>query len=133
MKSGLISTSGKRKSAIARVTLKPGKGIVRVNKVLLKNVRPKLAREKITEALMLIDDTKNKIDINADVHGGGFISQASAVSLAISRAIAEAFPEVKESLLAYDRQLLVADVRRKETHKPNRHGKARAKTQKSYR
>ncbi len=133
MKKDMLHASGKRKSAIARATLRPGKGIVRINKVLLENVQPKLKRAKIMEVLILVGDAKDKFDINVSVHGGGFISQAEATSLAIGKAISEAYPDLKEDLLSYDRQLLVADVRRKETHKPNRHGKARSKTQKSYR
>ncbi|MDP2750907.1 MAG: 30S ribosomal protein S9 [Nanoarchaeota archaeon] len=129
----LIVVSGKRKRSIARATLKPGKGVVRINKLLLENVKPKLAREKIKEVLAIVDDTKNKFDIDVAVKGGGIISQASAISLAIGRAISQAHPELKEQILRYDRQFLVADVRRKETRKPNRHGKARSKTQKSYR
>ena len=41
--------------------------------------------------------------------------------------------KLKEEFLEYDRNFLVSDVRYKETHKPNRHGKARSKVQKSYR
>lgn len=133
MKKDMLHASGKRKSAIARATLKPGKGIVRINKVILENVQPKLKRAKIMEVLTLMGDVKDKFDINVSVYGGGFISQAEATSLAIGKAISGAYPDLKEDLLSYDRQLLVADVRRKETHKPNRHGKARSKTQKSYR
>lgn len=125
--------SGKRKASIARATLKEGKGIVKINNVLLENIEPKLKRIKIIEVLTLIGDIRKKIDINIDVKGGGYMGQASAISLAIGRVVSGAYPETKEALLSYDRQLLVADVRRKEPSKPNRHGKARSKTQKSYR
>jgi ribosomal protein S9 len=53
--------------------------------------------------------------------------------LAIARALVEKDKKLKEVFLDYDRQLLVADVRQKESAKPNSHGKARAKRQKSYR
>ena len=74
-------------------------------------------------------------DIDIDVTGGGISSQAEASRLAIAKAMVEygKGEKLKEIFLGYDRNLLVADVRRKEAAKPNRHGQARAKVQKSYR
>ena len=131
----IIHMSGKRKRAIARATLKIGKGNVRVNNQMLESFEPKFARMKIMEPLILAGDLAKKIDINANVTGGGIISQAESVRLAIARALVEYSKSnsLKESFLKYDRHLLVADTRRKEASKPNRHGKARAKRQKSYR
>ena len=130
----IVHTSGKRKQAIARATLKPGKGKVRVNNQALDSLEPKLARMKIREPLILAGGIANKVDISVDVSGGGQMSQAEAVRLAIARALAEHSKDDKleKVFLDYDRQLLVADVRRKEVNKPNR-SKARAKRQKSYR
>ncbi len=128
-----IHTSGKRKSAIARATLYPGTGKITVNQKFLDTIHPKLSRLKIREPLMLSGEIASKIDVNIDVHGGGFISQAEAARVAVGRALVEFSPELKDSFLEYDRQLLIADVRRKEPRKPNCHGKARAKVQKSYR
>ncbi len=130
-----IHNSGKRKSAIARATLKEGKGKIRINKILLDNYQPKLARLKIREPLILAGDIINKVDIEVSVKGGGMISQAEAAKLAIAKSLAEYSKgsKLRETFLEYDRNLLVADVRRKETAKPNRHGKARSKVQKSYR
>ena len=127
--------SGKRKSAIARATIRAGKGKVRVNKVLLSNVLPVIARAKIQEPLLLAGDMAEKTDIEVSVAGGGVIAQAEAARLAIAKSLA-AFTrgkKLRETFLDYDRNMLVADVRRKEVKKPNRHGKARAKVQKSYR
>jgi len=131
----VILTSGKRKSAIARATLKPGNGIVRINNRLLDFYEPKLSRLKLQEPLILAGDVANKVDITVSVIGGGISSQADASRLAIAKAILEFSKnsKLKEEFLAYDRNLLVADVRRKEPAKPNRHGQARAKVQKSYR
>ena len=131
----IIQVSGKRKRAIARATLKNGKGNVRVNNQMLESFEPKFARMKIMEPLILAGDLAKKIDINANVAGGGIISQAEAVRLAIARALVEYSKSktLKEDFLKYDRHLLVADTRRKEASKPNRHGQARAKRQKSYR
>jgi len=131
----VITTSGKRKSAIARVTLKPGKGIVRVNNTLLDNYEPRICRLKLIEPLTIAGDIANKVDIRVNVSGGGISSQADASRLAIAKALLEHSKndKLKEQFLNYDRNLLVADVRRKESSKPNRHGQARAKRQKSYR
>lgn len=130
-----IHASGKRKSAIARATIRKGTGKIRVNRSLLETFEPKLARLKIREPLMLAGDVASKVDMDVRVHGGGIMSQAEAVRLAVARALVEYTKDDKleQSLLNYDRHLLIADIRRKETHKPNRHGKARAKRQKSYR
>ncbi|MBR9676451.1 30S ribosomal protein S9 [Candidatus Woesearchaeota archaeon] len=126
-----IHASGKRKTAIARATLRVGTGKIRINSKLLDSYQPRLAREKILEAIKL-SQVRN-VDINVKVIGGGIMGQAEAARLAISRALVEHTPSLKKTFLDYDRNLLVADVRRKEPSKPNSHGKARAKRQKSYR
>jgi len=131
----IIQMSGKRKRAIARAALKNGKGNIRINNQMLESFEPKFARMKIMEPLILAGDLVKKVDIDINVAGGGIISQAEAVRLAIARALVEysKSSSLKESFLKYDRHLLVADTRRKEASKPNRHGQARAKRQKSYR
>lgn len=128
----LINTSGKRKSSIARAKLAEGKGIIRINSILLDNYQPKMLRMKIQEPLMLAGDIANKVDINVSVRGGGITSQADSARLAIGRALVEYNNKLEKVFLDYDRQLLVADIRRKEVAKPN-DSRARAKRQKSYR
>ena len=129
-----VHVSGTRKRAIARATLRPGKGLVRINSIPLDNIKPKLARLKIREPLILAGEIANKVDIDVNVRGGGFMSQADASRLAIARAIVESSKDskIEKRFLDYDRQLMIADVRRKETCKPNV-SKARKKRQKSYR
>jgi small subunit ribosomal protein S9 len=129
----IIHISGKRKRAIAKATLRPGKGIVRINNKLLDNYEPKLARLRLEEPLILAGDAAKDVNINIRVNGGGFNSQSEAARLAIARALVQHSKKLEKLFLSYDRHLLVADIRRKETRKPNRHGKARAKRQKSYR
>ena len=128
-----VDTSGKRKSAIARATIKPGNGKVRVNRMLLDNFSTSLSRMKIQEPMIIAGDVANTINVDVTVTGGGPATQADAARLAIGRGLAKFDKKLEKALLNYDRNLLVADLRRKETHKPNRHGKARAKRQKSYR
>lgn len=128
----IIHTSGKRKTSIARVTLKPGKGIVRVNGKLLETYSPVMLRMKIMEPLLLAESVAQKVDLKVTVEGGGINGQTEAIRLAIGRALVEFDNKLENVLLKYDRQLLVADIRRKEVYKPN-DSKARAKRQKSYR
>lgn len=129
-----IHFSGKRKRAVARATLIPGIGIVKINGLNLDCYEPKLSRMKITEPLIIADKFAKKVNISVSVRGGGQSSQAEAARLAIAKVLVESSKSnaLKEEFLAYDRHLLVADTRRKETCKPN-DSKARAKRQKSYR
>ena len=128
-----IQSSGKRKSAIARATAWPGKGLVMINKRLVQSVEPVMLRLKIQEPLMLAGDSAKKVNIEVSVRGGGFMGQAEASRLAIARILVQVDKKLEKTFLDYDRHLLVADVRRREMSKPNRHGQARAKRQKSYR
>lgn len=129
-----IVTTGKRKSAIARATLKAGSGRVTINNTDINVFEPAIARLKLQEPLILAGNNNvDKVDISIKVQGGGFMSQTIAARLAIGRALSEKYSKLKEVFLDYDRQLLVADIRRKESKKPNTRGNARSKRQKSYR
>lgn len=129
----IINTAGKRKSSIAKATLKPGKGRVRINSIMLAVLEPEIARMKLQEPLMLAGDIAKDVDIKVRVTGGGYMAQAEAARLAIARALVKYNKKLEKPFLEYDRHLLVADVRRKEPHKPNTSKSARAKRQKSYR
>ena len=134
MATKIVHTSGKRKTAIARATLKQGNGIIRVNKILLNVYKPELAKYRIMEPLQLAGDLVNKVDIKVNVLGGGWQSQSEAVRLAIAKGLVE-FSEdknLRQTFLDYDRHLIVADIRQAESSKPN-DSKPRAKRQKSYR
>ena len=130
----LVHVSGSRKKAIARATLKDGKGRVTVNNMALDAFEPKLARVRIREPLVLAGDLAQKVDISVNMHGGGIMGQSEAARLAVSKGMVDFFKsdKLKKAFLAYDRHLLVADVRQREPCKPN-DSKARAKRQKSYR
>ena len=132
-KSTTITQAGKRKRAIARASLKPGTGKVKINNLLLDHYGSGFLRARIVEPMILAGDAAKKVDVAVKVSGGGVTGQADAVRLAIARALAEHDAKLKPIFLEYDRQLLVADVRRKEPSKPNAHGQARSKRQKSYR
>ena len=129
-----VHTSGNRKRAVARATLTAGKGIIKINNLLLECYEPKLPRMKIMEPLILASKFAGKVNISVKVNGGGQMSQAEAVRLAISKALVEfsKSDSLKEEFLKYDRHLLIADTRRKEPCKPG-DSKARSRRQKSYR
>jgi small subunit ribosomal protein S9 len=130
----IINTSGKRKTAIARATLREGKGRVRINSVPLEIYGSEIIRMKISEAIALASDAINNVDVDIDVFGGGVMGQAEAIRTALGRGILNWTndPRIKEIYLSYDRTLLVNDSRQKEAKKPHGRG-ARARFQKSYR
>jgi small subunit ribosomal protein S9 len=130
----VVNSSGKRKTAVARASVQKGTGLVRINKKPVELYQPEIARWKIMEPINLADKHIDKINIDIDVKGGGFMSQASAVRTAIARGLLEytGDPSLKLAFLDYDRSLLVSDSRRKEPKKPLGRG-ARKKRQKSYR
>ncbi|MDD1708252.1 MAG: 30S ribosomal protein S9 [Methanoregulaceae archaeon] len=130
----IVNTSGKRKTAIARATLRPGNGIVRINSVPLDIYPNEMVRLKISEPLLLIPNAIEGVDVAIDVHGGGIMGQAEAVRTALARGILKWHndPQIKEVYISYDRTLLVNDSRQKESKKPHGRG-ARKKFQKSYR
>jgi small subunit ribosomal protein S9 len=130
----VINTSGKRKTAIARATFRPGKGVIRVNSLILDVFSTELARMKISEPVQLLPTVLDGIDVSIKVKGGGVMGQAEAARTALARGIVQwhSDPKMKDIYLAYDRSLLVNDSRQKESKKPHGRG-ARKKFQKSYR
>jgi small subunit ribosomal protein S9 len=130
----VVNTSGKRKTAIARATVQKGKGLIRINKKPVEIFEPEIARWKIMEPIQIADNYINSVDIDVNVKGGGFMSQASAVRTAIAKGLVDYTndPNLKLAFLDHDRSLLVSDSRRKEPKKPLGRG-ARKKRQKSYR
>jgi len=134
----VVNEVGKRKTAVARVTIKEGKGVVRINKKPLEIIEPEVVQAKLAEPLFIAsqfpDIDTESIDVEVTVTGGGFIGQAEAARTAIARGLVEwtANEKLKETYLEYDRSLLVSDMRKKETKKFGAKG-ARAKRQKSYR
>ncbi|MDD5012110.1 MAG: 30S ribosomal protein S9 [Candidatus Nanoarchaeia archaeon] len=130
-----IITSGKRKSAIARAVLEEGTGNISINGRDYKTLHI-FDKLKIEEPLRIAENVLGKLnfDVAITAKGGGEKGQIEAARIALSRAILNFSKsnEVEKAFLDYDRSLLVADVRRKETYKPG-DSKARSKRQKSYR
>ena len=130
-----LNASGKRKMAIARARIREGSGKITINKIPYQHLSM-FRKMLIDEPLVIAQEQLGSLtfDIEITVRGGGQESRVEACRLAIAKAIV-AFSKsekLKKAYIAYDRNLLVADVRRKETYKPG-DSKARAKRQKSYR
>jgi small subunit ribosomal protein S9 len=131
----VLLTSGKRKTAIARATVRAGKGRIRVNNVPLEILEPKIARDKIFEPLVQAGANVWKgLDIDVKISGGGFMGQAEAARTALARALLRwtKSAHLQTLFTEYDRTLLAGDPRRREPKKFGGPG-ARARDQKSYR
>jgi len=130
-----IITSGKRKRAVAKAILTEGTGKVTLNKQDHNSLHM-LDKLKIEEPLRIAQEVlgKLKFDVEITSKGGGEKGQLEASRLALARAISKFAnsKQLTDTLTAYDRNLLVADVRRKEAYKPG-DSKARAKRQSSKR
>lgn len=90
-----IHTVGKRKTSVARVYMKPGKGVVMVNKREINEYFPKgLITYKVFQPIVATN-SKDTFDFKINVYGGGVNSQAEAIRLAIARALCKADIENK--------------------------------------
>jgi small subunit ribosomal protein S9 len=137
-----------RKTARAHVHISKGVGKVRINNTPVEMIQQETAREVILLPLEIAGDLRDKIDLSVRVNGGGFMGQAYASAVAISRALTgwtkskkepKEHPftktmreELKKRLNDFDKHLLSGDDRRKEPKKFGGPG-ARRRKQKSYR
>lgn len=130
-----IIASGKRKTAIARAILIKGSGKININKKDYKNLQL-FDKLKIEEPLRIAEKILGKLDfdVSINIKGGGEKAQIEAARLALAKAIVKFADneQLVKAYLNYDRNLLVADIRRKETYKPG-DSKARKKRQSSKR
>ncbi|HVN63747.1 MAG TPA: 30S ribosomal protein S9 [Candidatus Binataceae bacterium] len=129
-KKHIIWTTGRRKSAIARVRLLPGSGTITINQRTLENYFPRdTSRMRILEPFNATE-TAGKYDVIASVEGGGVAAQADAVRLGISRALIVAVDTSRPALRKGG--MLTRDPREVERKKYGRH-KARKRPQYSKR
>ena len=130
-----LIVSGKRKRAIAKAIIKSGSGKVTINNIPYEHlflIHKLMMKEPIEITKKVLGDFK--FDVAIKVRGGGTEGRIDASRLALAKAVAKftRSPELRRAFLDYDKNLLVADIRRKEPYKPG-DSKARAKRQKSYR
>jgi small subunit ribosomal protein S9 len=107
--------TGKRKSAIARVTLRPGTGVYVVNGRTLEQHFPRAALQRTIRQPLETVAYETRIDVVASIHGGGVSAQAGALRHGISRALIEAAPTLRVELKR--RGFLTRDPRVKERKK----------------
>jgi small subunit ribosomal protein S9 len=122
----VTNTSGRRKTAVARIYLKEGNGTITVNGKDHKIYFPTLPLQYIVNQSFEVSELTGKYDVNVNVNGGGVKGQAEAVRLAIAKAIVELDAEKKPALRA--KGLMTRDMRMVERKKPGRK-KARKKFQ----
>jgi small subunit ribosomal protein S9 len=139
---------GQRKTSRATATISKGNGKVRINNLPAEVLEPEVAREVVLVPIHLIGEVRNRIDLSVKVHGGGFMGQAFASAVAISRALSgegkggrdpkdhplskSIREEIRKKIMEYDRHFLAGDPRQTESKKfggPS----ARRRKQKSYR
>lgn len=130
----VVVTTGKRKTSLAKATIKDGVGRLRINGTPLEVYQPEIARMRIVESLILFGENWKKYDIKVRVNGGGYMSQADAVRMAVATGLVRMSQdfEARSKMIEHDRTMLVGDPRRTE---PKKFGgpSARSKYQKSYR
>jgi small subunit ribosomal protein S9 len=135
MENKKVHSSGKRKSAVAKSLIVPGNGKVIYKGKNIQELQL-FDKLKLEEPLRIAEKVlgKKDFDVKISVRGGGEKGQIDASRIALAKGIIEftGSEKLKEAYLEYDRNLLVADVRRKEPNKPG-DSKARAKRQKSFR
>jgi small subunit ribosomal protein S9 len=90
--------TGKRKTSVARVILRPGDGKTWINGRTLEEYFPRLAHRKMVMAPLEVAAAEQTYDLRVRVHGGGVSGQAGAVRHGIARALVEADPEVRVPL-----------------------------------
>ena len=122
----IINTTGRRKTSIARVYVKPGKGNITVNnRDLAQYFVSEIHQITVKQALSVLKQEGN-YDVSVNVEGGGIKGQAEAIRLGISRALVKANPENRAALRKEG--LMTRDSRMVERKKPGRR-KARRRFQ----
>ena len=122
----IISTIGRRKTSIARVYVKPGKGQIVVNQRELKEYFPSEILQTTVRQALTVSKVEVDYDVAVNVEGGGSKGQAEAIRLGIARALVNMNGESKPALRKEG--LLTRDSRMVERKKPGRK-KARKKFQ----
>jgi len=119
----IVNTLGRRKSAVARIYLKEGKGKITINDRELQDYFPLQQLQYIIQQPLNLAEVLDKYDIKVNLQGGGIKGQAEALRLAIARAMVIVKPESKDILKA--NKMLTRDPREVERKKPGQPGARR--------
>jgi len=122
----VTNTSGRRKTAVARIYLKEGNGTITVNGKDYKEYFPTLPLQYIVNQAFIVTEVTGQFDVTVNVAGGGVKGQADAIKLAIARALIKENEELRPALKKAS--LLIRDPRTVERKKPGLR-KARKKSQ----
>lgn len=114
----IINTSGRRKTAIARIYMKAGNGNITINGRDYKEYFPTGTLQYIVNQAFAIVKVEGQYDVKVNLTGGGIKGQAEALRLAISKALCEIDPENRPGLKAEG--LMRRDPRMVERKKPGR-------------
>merc|ERR1712244_101287 len=122
-----VQVFGRKKTATAVAYCKRGKGQIRVNGKPLTEIEPKALQQKLQEPVLLLGKDKfADVDVRIRVKGGGRIAQIYAIRQALSKSLVAFYQKyvdeqskktIKDTLVQFDRSLLVADPRRCEPKK----------------
>lgn len=111
-----LHTVGKRKTAIARIWMKPGKGEITINKRTLDQYYLREVSKMVVMQPLELTNTVGKYDIRVNVIGGGLMGQAGAIRHAISRALSN--QDVENRKILKKAGLITRDSRKKERKLP---------------
>ena len=114
--SNIYYGTGRRKNAVARVRIIPGKGNIEVNGVSLDEYMPTDVAKIIVKQPLVVTNTEGKYDLIVKVIGGGFSGQAGAIRHGLARALVKANAEFKPALKSAG--FMTRDPRMKERKKP---------------
>ncbi len=109
------AATGKRKSSVARVILRPGDGSIEVNKRRLEEYFPRAYLQSVAKQALTQSGYEGNVDVRVRVHGGGISGQAAAVRHGIARALCDVDPALRPELKR--RGMLTRDARVKERRK----------------
>ena len=111
----LIQSTGRRKSAIARVRIRAGAGTITINKRPVEEYFPSATHRMLLSEPLRLTNMAEVYDVDATIDGGGVAGQAGALRLGIARALAELDPEQRIPLKRAG--FLTRDAREKESKK----------------
>jgi small subunit ribosomal protein S9 len=112
--------TGKRKTSVARTWLKPGTGVITVNRRTLDDYFGRETAKMVVEQPLVLTDTYGTFDVRVNVAGGGIAGQAAAIRHGISKALLEYNPEFRSVLKKAG--LITRDARVKERKKYGQRG-----------
>ena len=122
-KGGFVWGTGRRKSAVARVRVKPGEGKFMVNKRDVNEYFSEPQHQAACNKPLELTQTLGKLDVHVNVHGGGITGQAEAILLGVARALKGYDPTLEAALRSNN--LLTRDPREVERKKPGQPGARR--------